>query len=75
MSQIKFGRDREVAEMVKYERPAQVGRLLLGELNEEMDHIFLDSYVEKPRKQFKVMNRPFMASGRTRILQTYSIGI
>ncbi len=53
MSQIAFGREREVAEIVKFERAAQVGRLLLGELNGKMERIFPDSYIEKPRKELK----------------------
>ncbi|GAX60384.1 ABC-type amino acid transport/signal transduction systems, periplasmic component/domain [Candidatus Scalindua japonica] len=54
MSQITFGgRKREVAEIVKFERAAQVGLLLLGELDGEMELIFPDSYIEKPRKVLK----------------------
>ncbi len=53
MSQIAFAREREVAEIVKFERAAQVGRLLLGDLDGEMERIFPDSYVQKPRKELK----------------------
>ncbi|MFQ5686826.1 MAG: hypothetical protein ACE5GV_09215 [Candidatus Scalindua sp.] len=53
MSKITIGREREVAEIVRFERASQVGRLLLGELDGEMERIFPDSYIEKPRKEIK----------------------
>ena len=62
MSQITFGRKREVAEIVRFERAAQVGRLLLGELDGEMERIVPDSYVEKPRKNSKQKWNQFESS-------------
>lgn len=47
------GREREAAEIVRYKRAAAVGRLLLGELDSPMEPIFIEQYLDKPRKDLK----------------------
>ncbi len=47
------GREREAAEIVRYKRAAAVGRLLLGELNAPMEPIFVEQYLDRPRKDLK----------------------
>lgn len=47
------GREREAYEIVRFERAAEVGRLLLGELNGPMEPIFVELYVDKPRKELR----------------------
>lgn len=50
---MESGREREAAEIVSYERAAQVGRLLLGELDGPMESIFIELYLNKPRKELR----------------------
>lgn len=52
-SAIKTGREREVGEIVKYERAAQVGRLLLGELNGPLEPIFPDQFFNRHRSELQ----------------------
>lgn len=47
------GREREAAEIVRYKRAAAVGRLLLGELDGPMEPIFVEQYLDKPRRDLK----------------------
>lgn len=47
------GREREAAEIVRYKRAAAVGRLLLGELDGPMEPIFIEQYLDRPRKELK----------------------
>lgn len=47
------GREREAAEIVRYKRAAVVGRLLLGELDGPMEPIFVEQYLDKPRRDLK----------------------
>jgi hypothetical protein len=53
MPQLKFRRESEVAEIVKFERAAQVGQLLLGQLDGPMRPIFHDQYINNPRRELK----------------------
>ena len=50
---MKKGRYIEVEEIVKYKRAAFVGRMLLGEINNEMERIDVDEFIDKPRKEIK----------------------
>jgi hypothetical protein len=52
-STINFGRVDEVEEIVKYARAAEVGRLLLGELNRPIKLIISEQYLDKPRRELK----------------------
>lgn len=45
------GRKREAEEIVRYKRAAEVGRLLLGELDGPMEPIYVEQYVSWPRKK------------------------
>lgn len=47
------GRDREAAEVVHLRRAAEVGRLMLGELNEPLRPIQQADYVAKTRRELK----------------------
>jgi len=47
------GREREASEIVRYKRAAVVGRLLLGELDGPMEPIFVEQYLDKPRRDLK----------------------
>jgi len=58
---IESGREREAYEIVLYERAAQVGRLLLGELNGPMESIFLEQYLDKPRRELKARRESIRA--------------
>lgn len=49
----KSGRKREAGEVVKYQRAAEVGRLMLGELISPMKWIFYDQYLDKPRRELQ----------------------
>lgn len=49
--EIKSGRQREAAEIVRYKKAAAVGRLLLGELDGPMDAITTEQYLKKTRKE------------------------
>jgi len=48
-----LGREREVAEIVRYKRAAAVGRLLPGELDGPMEPIFVEQYIDRPRRDLK----------------------
>ena len=50
-SATQSGRKREVEEIVMYERAAEVGRLIQGELKEPMQWISFDEYLAKSRKE------------------------
>lgn len=47
------GREREAREIVKYQRAAEVGRLMLGELRGPMEWFFYDQYIDKPRRELQ----------------------
>lgn len=47
------GREREAAEIVRFKRAAAVGKLLLGELDGPLDPIFVEQFVDRPRKDLK----------------------
>jgi hypothetical protein len=47
------GRQREAKEIVRLKRAAVVGRLMLGELNEQMESIFVEQYIHKSRRELK----------------------
>lgn len=47
------GRKREAAEIVRYKRAAAVGQLLLGELDGPLEPIFVEQYLDRPRKDLK----------------------
>lgn len=64
---IESGREREAYEIVRYERAAQVGRLLLGELNGPMQPIFLDQYLGKPRRELKALRDSVRAYLRSEV--------
>jgi hypothetical protein len=49
--EIRSGRQREAAEIVRYKKAAAVGRLLLGELDGPMEAITINHYLEKARKE------------------------
>ena len=49
----KSGRDRDVDEIVTYERAVEVGRLLLGKLDGPMRPIFAQQYRDMPRQRLK----------------------
>ena len=49
--EIRSGRQREAAEIVRYKKAAAVGRLLLGELDGPMEAIAIEHYIEKARKE------------------------
>ena len=49
--EIRSGRQREAAEIVRYKKAAAVGRLLLGELDGPMEAITIEHYIEKARKE------------------------
>lgn len=51
---IKKGRNKEVAEIVKYKRAALVGRMMLGEVNSEIESIFPKDFIKLPRKKIKL---------------------
>ena len=48
---MKSGRERDVAEIVRFKKAALVGRLLLGELDGPMQAISEEDYRSKPRKE------------------------
>jgi hypothetical protein len=47
---IQSGRQREASEIVRYKKAAAVGRLLLGELDDPMEPISVEQYINKPRR-------------------------
>src|SRR5712691_5285812 len=47
------GRAREASELVKLKRAAQVGRLMLGELNRPMEAIHEQDLLRQPRKELQ----------------------
>jgi len=47
------GRAREAREIEKFQRAAEVGRLMLGELRSPMEWICYDQYIDKPRREIK----------------------
>lgn len=47
----RSGRQREAEEIVQYKKAAQVGRLLLGELDGPMESISVEQFLGKPRKE------------------------
>jgi hypothetical protein len=49
MPERRQGRDREIDEIVRMKRAAQVGRLLLGELNGPMASVFPEDFADTPR--------------------------
>lgn len=51
------GREREAREIVRYLRAAEVGRLMLGELQGPMKWIFYDQYLDKPRKELQAQRK------------------
>ncbi|MFM2415425.1 MAG: hypothetical protein RL385_148 [Pseudomonadota bacterium] len=53
MVERKLGRDREVDEVVRLKRAAQVGRLLLGELNGAMEEISPERFSALPRSELQ----------------------
>ncbi|MCI5160166.1 MAG: hypothetical protein D3906_17440, partial [Candidatus Electrothrix sp. AUS1_2] len=53
MRQQKSGRQREVDEIVKLHRAIQVAFLMMGKLEDKMDYIYPDEYIDKPRKDIK----------------------
>jgi hypothetical protein len=50
---MESGREREASEIVRYKRAAAVGRLLLGELNDPMEAILIEQYLNRPRRDLK----------------------
>ena len=55
------GRQRDVDEIVMYERAAEVGRLLLGDLKGPMQWIYYDQYLGKPRKELQARKHSIRA--------------
>jgi len=47
------GREREVNEIVTLLRAAEVGRLMLGELNRQMQWFYYDQYLDRPRREIR----------------------
>jgi len=47
------GREREAKEIAGYQRAAEVGRLMLGELRSSMQWISYDQYLDKPRRELR----------------------
>ena len=48
------GREREAKEIVRLKRAAAVGQLMLGELDNPMESILVDQYLDMPRKELKL---------------------
>ena len=61
------GRQREAAEIVRYQRATAVGQLLLGELDRPMPPIFVEQYLDKPRRDLKAKRDAIRASLRGEI--------
>jgi hypothetical protein len=47
------GREREAKEIARYQRAAEVGRLMLGDLRHPMKWIFYKEYLDKPRRELR----------------------
>lgn len=64
---MRSGRQREASEIVRYKKAAQVGRLLLGELNGPMELISIGQYLDRPRRQLLSERNSLRASLRAEI--------
>ncbi len=53
MGKVTQGREKEVAEIVRLKRAAEVGRLMLGELDGPLRLIHQEDYANKPRRELK----------------------
>ena len=58
---IKFGREEEVAEIVRLRRALAVGKLMLGAIN-KLEEIRDEDYVGKSRKWLKEELKKFRSS-------------
>jgi len=47
------GREREAKEIARYQRAAEVGRLMLNDLRDPMIWIFYKQYLDKPRRELR----------------------
>lgn len=63
------GREREAAEIVRYKRAAAVGQLLLGELDGPMEPIFVEQYLDRPRRDLKAERAAIRDSLRGEIVK------